>query len=330
MYYCEAKVTIKQINPNLELIIETNTDKTNKNTSDLRKEIRNIDNSHIKRVIDEEDESSLPVTGKYLWGASGVTPVLQTENENMIIHPMRDDGAPTYKEHLTTLSGLSDSLYDLFHPRQIAIREGVEEVLYMDKQGTLLIPDFKRDNLAGEAIYNIMNHWIDINNGNNQPMLKPLDSTQSISNTENVPAKLVSIGDDKITIVHQDSIIEKTYTGKIALDNDNNMIDIIDLLLIDLSDYKLSELHFLDGEVHANKIINRSLYMQSIEQFKRMNDDIDKPNVHRKCRAGHYWNGSEWVDKYEDGIEYSVDDLKAVPNIKDVKKDVVMWCEENL
>ena len=125
MYYCEAKVTIKQINPNLELIIETNTDKTNKNTSDLRKEIRNIDNSHIKRVIDEEDESSLPVTGKYLWGASGVTPVLQTENENMIIHPMRDDGAPTYKEHLTTLSGLSDSLYDLFHPRQISIRERV-------------------------------------------------------------------------------------------------------------------------------------------------------------------------------------------------------------
>jgi hypothetical protein len=52
----------------------------------------------------------------------------------------RDEGAPSYKNHMTLSSGLSGSLREILAPMLVALREGVEEVVFTDNQA-IYVPD---------------------------------------------------------------------------------------------------------------------------------------------------------------------------------------------
>lgn len=71
------------------------------------------------------------------WAAGGVLPMDTSGN---VLALFRDAGAPSYKLHFTLASGLSETSGEILNPTVVMLREGIEEMAYATKAGTLVVP----------------------------------------------------------------------------------------------------------------------------------------------------------------------------------------------
>lgn len=314
MYLCKADVTITQIEPRINIIVSP----TEKNVD--RRAVEEIDNSHIQEVLENEDSDKLPVTGEFLWSAGGVVPIINTKNKSMMALSQRDSKAPSYKKHLASSSGLSESKQDWIHPRDVVAREGIQEILFLHDD-TLLLPEISGYN-THTFVQKQLAQW------NQQPSNSlrkiPRNNEFQIMNTKLVDASIIPINNDMITINDSETNQSNTEIGNVVIDANKNTIDIIDLLMVDLTDYEIDELQFLDGELSNGKPVNRDIFLFDMQQTKNLfrNGQTD---ALRKCRSRRYKTKSDWAKKYSNGVKIPEQEYDIVPNLDKTKEDILSW-----
>lgn len=314
MYLCKADVTITQIEPRINIIVSL------KEKDVDRQSVENIDNSHIQDVLENNDSDKLPIKGEFLWSAGGVVPIINTKNKSIMALSQRDSKAPTYKKHLASSSGLSESNQDLVNPRDVVVREGIQEILFLHND-TLLLPDINGYN-THKFVQKQLSQW------NQQPSNSlrkiPRNNEFQIMNTELVDASVIPINNDMITVNDSETNQSNTEIGNVVIDANRNTIDIIDLLMVDLTEYELDDLQFLDGELSDNVPINRDIFLFDMEQTKAL-FRTGETDALRKCRSRRYRTKSDWAKQYTNGVTIPEQEYDIVPNLDKTKEDIISW-----
>jgi len=82
-------------------------------------------------------ECRFRVPTNYRWPAGGLLTMLSS-GEAVLLH--RDAGAPSYGDHLTAGTGLGRGENEIYDPRKVILREGLEEIMFLDNDG-FFVPD---------------------------------------------------------------------------------------------------------------------------------------------------------------------------------------------
>ncbi len=176
----------------------------------------------------------------FRWPAGGLG---YSIGDDYAIFLLRDEGAPTYPNHLTVASGLGKDQREIYNPYETIIREGVEEIAFA-KEGKIYspavinhLPDEKKESLTKKILENAKKYDI------------------YASKLENIGSEL-AVGDKKIDISY-DGGKKEIYVPFINLDPRTNGIDSLGILnvYVDINDIKSKKIRPIDSEGFGRDIV---------------------------------------------------------------------------
>ena len=286
---------------------------------DLRDRMAQRDNPELEAFLRGERDTA---EGTVAFAAGGSIPAISTADGLYIPVGRRDGGAPSYAHHLASASGLADTTADVLQPHRIAAREGVEEILYAtdsvdggSPEWLVPVPGEYAD-IARDATESLTNLWNATADGLDHVIADPVINLPGGMARREVPAELQPFGDDTATVhVDGDSV---TSHGQLVIDTEENIVDMMALLTIDLSEWSLADLRLFDGEVvGGDTLLNREVYLFEPSELAALGDGAETVTAHRHYQGGLVWDDDDgmFVEEYAQGTPVTLDSPDVVPNL---------------
>ncbi len=199
-----------------------------------------------KTATTKADRKTLEMDEKTLWRwpAGGAVVSLRLKDINVLLSLRRDSGAPTYANHDTIGSGIGSSANEISYPLRTAYREGIEEVLIRTPDG-IVCPTLEDDHFGFSL--------------NLESIIR--ESVGLFSETRNQPFIYkhmvdVPLHGERDVFIHFQKKTTKTR-ALVNFDPEVRGIDLLKVVLLDLSEYNLSEINIYDGEAPGKKPLDR-------------------------------------------------------------------------
>lgn len=247
-------------------------------------------------------------SGLVNWAASGMIVILDTADGYFVPIGYRDAGAPTHPEKLGTPSGIAETIEELIYPRLMGYREALEEILVFDTTTNSWIrPVLYDETDLYQTVIEQEDYPSDI--------YSLWDSKKNRETTiTSVEAQLYTIAEDSWTVSHPSKNITTEFSGKSILDKETLNLDLLDVMVVDMSSYSIDELAFYDGEEFDGDLLDRLIYVFSLSEFVSLFD------------------GSVTATEFQSGRVTSevTREFDGVPVLRKSHQDICSWCEEEL
>lgn len=219
-------------------------------------------------------------------GAIGIINCKNSKNsigtpEDFILVTVRDEGAPNYPNSLGPASGLSETLAEWVYPKLTVYREFVEEVLITVREGNteyILMPSF----ICTEDNREILNTEFKETKERFQKKYHKnnLDVKEAI-------AKLIPLGNDAL-LVSWGMKEEPALECNLVIDSERGIIDIIEGIRVDLSNYSIGDITIYDVEKKKGKdiVTNRDVLLFTIEEFCKLSIPGEKAKYIQRWKSG--------------------------------------------
>ena len=186
------------------------------------------------------DGNSTKFGHPFRWPAGGL---VYSIGDDYVMLLLRDNGAPSYPNHLTVASGLGKDEKEIYNPEETMIREGVEEIAFV-KDGKVYspivisqLPKDKKEKLIQKILRSAKNYGI------NADKIETIDSE-------------LAVGDKKIEISY-DGGEKEILVPSINLDPRTNGIDLLGILnvYVGVNDIKSGKMRPIDSEGFGRDIV---------------------------------------------------------------------------
>lgn len=207
------------------------------------------------------DELSQPENKNWRWASGGGLTILKLKDATVIPVRLRDEKAPSYPLHYTLGDGLSHEVAELFFPRQIAIREAMEELIIATPHGiavaSFLNPAWSKASFEATA----SGLWL----MKQMPILPCLFRTDCLIQV--TATVLNHTKERELRIVYEGNETEVVSQELIALDPETRGIGVICFIEIELP-YLFEEISLFCGEDNARKPLDSEIACLGVPGFK--------------------------------------------------------------
>lgn len=202
------------------------------------------------------------IQGVFGWSSGGCVPLIHTESGTYVAMFYNESEPTVYSDSFTYPSGNSASWAELSELRMLSLRNTVENLL-INTEDEWLVPSSDSEILSESHIRQIMTKRI-------AKAQASFDSAPDSISEDTFSVTSQPLGSDTIKVDYDNMV--RNINGKLIVDTENNIVSLMDLAHINLSDYKLNELSFCDGTLRNGELQDRSIHLVKLRD---VNDVIE-------------------------------------------------------
>lgn len=212
------------------------------------------------RKIISDPNGDFAKDGFYRWAAGGTLIILNQGSKRYVPLILRDGGAPSYANHVTLASGLSDDYSDWFNPTNIALREGFEEIAIL-VNNEHIIPVIMQEH---EELF-----W-KINNSQKRRLQKLDVHPQQQLSVRYRQSRLVETGKDQTLRVCSEYRVSEHH-GIVWVDENTRGIDLIKVAELDMPEGQIS---MVDCENTKGGPLDREIILFDLDKLVLCEDKV--------------------------------------------------------
>lgn len=216
--------------------------------------LQSVDSTYARL---EEDVSQ--IEGVFGWSCGGGIPLIHTESGTYVAIYYNEEQDDLEPFTFTYPSGISSSWNELGDIRMASLRNTIQNLL-ISTDDKWLLPKSDSEVLSDSHIRHLLSERY--SKAESQIQKTPSQISQTPFSVTSQP-----LGSDTIKIDYDNMV--RTVNGKLVIDLQKNIVTLIELIHINLSDYTVSELNFCDGAVTENgELRNRSIHLVKLREIQ--------------------------------------------------------------